>query len=162
MEKKYAFASLLVLTVLVSTFGFVSASSNAAPGPSPKLLPGATYVFTVTSEGEFFSPAFPTLYGLKVNGYYDTYRVHITTAYAIRLTVVLKDGFLMGDTIGYYHPLGVLLHFAVSPAGIIIQGVLGPGVTLVFYVGYIAAPNEFPAGYFIFLDATCGSATVCL
>ncbi|HXZ90627.1 MAG TPA: hypothetical protein VEG61_06165 [Candidatus Dormibacteraeota bacterium] len=170
MEKKYAFASLLVLTVLVSTFGFVSASSNAAPGPV-RSVPGTIYTFTLSGEGAFFNPnpTFPTLFGLKSGGFYDTYVMTIPkTTHKLEVTIVLEDGFIMGDTIGLYKPLGVLLagpnlktvNPATSPTEVIYSAVFTPG-TYVFFVGYTAQLNAPPHGYWVYFQATCGDPTTC-
>ena len=144
MEKRLAFGALLVLMTLVSTAGFVSAT------------PGTTYTFTLSGAGTSYHPASPALSGTKAKGFYDTYV--LTTSKTLKVTIVLEAGGVMGNTIALYSPLTTKLASAQSPDLIVKTYSLIPG-TYYFYVAYTAAPNGFPAGYFIFFDATCGLAT---
>ena len=158
MQKRLTFAALLVLMTLVSTAGFVSANSNGPPSTVSPNIPGTTYTFTLSVEGASYHPTSPALAGTKAKGYYDTYALTVSGSKTLKVTIVLEDGFLMGDTIALYSPLTTKLASAQSPDLIVKTYSLIPG-TYYFYVGYTAAPNGFPAGYFIFFDATCGLAS---
>jgi hypothetical protein len=156
MEKRFAFAALLVLMTL-STVGFVSADYN---GPPSTVTPGKTYTFTLAHEGASYAPSTPSLAGTKAKGYYDTYVMTISGSDTLKVTIVLEDCCTMGDTIALYQPLTTKLASAKSPALIVETYTLNPG-TYYLYVAYTAAPAGFPAGYFIFFDATCGMSLKC-
>jgi hypothetical protein len=146
MEKRFAFATLLILTVLVGTVGFVSADYNVLPSVSPS-LPGTTYKFTLKEEGYyFFTPS--VLTSLTVA---DDY--HMTLSTRVRVTIIVADCCVMGDTIVLLRPLTTTLALAKSPNIIEVTFTLNAG-TYDYYVGYRAAPGGFPEGYYVWFIAT--------
>jgi hypothetical protein len=77
----------------------------------------------------------------------------MTLTVRLKITIVLADGYIMGDRIGIFSPSNTLRMAATSPTYVLGSTVLNPG-TYSFWVGYVACPGGFPAGYFIWIIAT--------
>lgn len=139
---------ILMLALNPIAFAQAANSAQAANNEGVGAAAGTTYDVNIAGEGTYFFTE-STLYALSDR---DTFKVTLTTR--VRLTVVLADGYLMGDTIGIFHPnTWTLKGSAKSPNMMIGGAVVGPG-TVTFYVGYTACPGGFSAGYFIWIIAT--------
>jgi hypothetical protein len=77
----------------------------------------------------------------------------MTLPYKVKITVIVADCCIMGDTIGIFAPINTLKTSAKSPNTIVGSAVMNPG-TYQFYVGYVACPGGFSAGYYIWIIAT--------
>lgn len=133
MKKIFVLAVVLAIMWVVPA---VSAESNVPDGVSGTeattydvTLPGSFYVFGVLSA--------------TVPTDYDTYNLHVTSATTVTADIV--DCCIMGDTIAFGIGPSAYLK-ATSPATIHVSKRLPVG-NYKLYVGYIAGPGGFPAGY---------------
>lgn len=145
MNRKMLFGFVAVL-MLASMVGLSSASSANSLGVSST---GASFVWNFTGEGQVKSSG-----GTDLASYADRVMVTLTLTTRLKITVVIADCCLMGDTIAAFYPTTVTQVFsATSPRIIIGSATLSAG-TYTFWVGYTSCPGGFPAGLYLWVIST--------
>ena len=101
MEAKHVLAGLLMLVVALSSVSFaLSQGGNADLG---SLSAGKSFLYTFTAEGQF------RLFKSHVKSLSDqvTYKITLTTN--LKLTIIIADCCVMGDTIALYYPINAIV-----------------------------------------------------
>jgi len=141
-----------LIAVAVLSIMFVG-ESYAASGNGIGVVesPGTSYTFTFSGEGQ---SEYVEGHGIASLSDRDTYVITLTTK--LTITIVLADGYIMGDTIAIFYPSSTKVGAsAKSPKIVVVTVVLNAG-TYTFWVGYTSCPGGFPAGYFMWIIATHG------
>lgn len=151
MKSKLLFG-IIVVALLSSMFVEVS-SAESANSISDIKSSGAVYEFTLSWEGEYWTfpdPGWSSLGSLEDR---DTFIMTLTTD--LKITVIVADCCLMGDTIAVFYPTPYRIKTsATSPDIVKVTGTL-PAGTYKFYVGYtLPHTGVFPAGYYMWVIAS--------
>ncbi len=135
-----------MLASVVGFSGFSAASSANSLGVGAT---GVTLNWSFSGEGQMKSSG-----GIDLASIADRVTVVMTLTTKLKITLVIADCCLMGDTITAFYPTTVAPVFsAKSPSVITGSATLSPG-TYTFYVGYTACPGGFPAGFYMWGIAT--------
>jgi hypothetical protein len=144
--KQKMILGLLGIVLFTSIFGAALSHSALSSRNGSDAAPTAN-TFTVTIPSASWWWTEDDLYNLTDR---DTFHVNVTKT--CTFTLMCYDGYLIGDTIGIYYPNpNTLVKSAKSPGIIYMQVTLNPGF-YTFYVGYVACPMGFPAGYYIWMS----------
>lgn len=148
MKSKILF-SLVVVALL-------SAMLTSAYGTAPNSFDnvqasGMDYAIEFDAEGQMWRPpdGYSTLGFLEDRDHF-TLRLHTP----LKITIIIADCCLQGDTIAVFYPTPVNRRFVAVSPNIIMGSKTLPAGTYEFWVGYTDAPGGFPAGYYMWLIAT--------
>jgi len=138
---------MLALAMLSSLLTGAFGSGNGFGQVKPS---GATYSFTFTGEGQSKS------YYSNLASLADRDKFVMTTTVKLTITVIVADCCIMGDTIGIFYPTSTTLLMSKKSPGIIVGTATFAAGTYTWWVGYVACPGGFPAGYWTWILATHG------
>lgn len=150
-RKAIALGICAVLLVAMAGAGIaIAADENAGvvsdTGNSDGSVGRSTYSFAMGPGGSYSKES--TLRADAPKDY-DTWVM--TVKENCTVTVVAKDLYTMGDTIGL--KAGKKIYDATSPDAIKVSATLEPG-TYKFYTGYLDCPGGYPAGYSVTVTAS--------
>jgi len=108
------------------------------------------FPFTFTGEGQY------KYYYSNLGSLADRDKFVMTTTVKLTITVIVADCCIMGDTIGIFYPTSTTLLMSKTSPGIIVGTATFAAGTYTWWVGYVACPGGFPAGYWTWIIATHG------
>lgn len=145
MNKKVLFG--LVAVALFSSL-LAIAPTYAASNHRGLQTQGTEYEFELMPDG--WMHYWSTYSGLGNIDDRDCFIMHVLVD--CKITIIVADCCVMGDTIAVFYPMDRVRFKATSPSIIMGTHFLKAG-TYKFYVGYTSCPGGFPAGYNIWLFA---------